>query len=67
MRAVAILRAFDADTTADEGLEGASVHLQPIIALGRDAVSGPEVLTVEALARWSHLDVGAILPDELSW
>ena len=65
VRSAAILRAFDNSSTANDGLKGATVHLQPIIALKPYGVCGPDVFTVEALARWSHPDVGEVQPDDL--
>ena len=65
LRAAAIVRAFDADTVADTPLQGAKAHLQPIVALGRAPDAAPRVVAVEALARWSHPDVGAVPPGDL--
>jgi predicted signal transduction protein with EAL and GGDEF domain len=61
LRAAAILRAFDAAPPDDSDVPGASVHLQPILAAG----SSGEVIALEALARWSHPDVGEVGPGAL--
>jgi diguanylate cyclase (GGDEF)-like protein len=37
---------------------GIEVHVQPLLRIGSDAVTG-----VEALARWSHPELGAVAPD----
>ncbi|MBM3524614.1 MAG: EAL domain-containing protein, partial [Alphaproteobacteria bacterium] len=63
-RAVAIVRAFDESCSGD-AIAGVSAHLQPIISL-RAAADGPiEVLAFEALARWSHPELGQVSPGEL--
>ncbi|MBK1657725.1 putative bifunctional diguanylate cyclase/phosphodiesterase [Paracraurococcus ruber] len=64
LRAAAIARAFDSDAAADEALPGATVHLQPILSFAAHAEAGA-VVALEALARWSHPDVGAVPPAEL--
>jgi EAL domain-containing protein (putative c-di-GMP-specific phosphodiesterase class I) len=59
-----VLRAFDA---AGDGncLAGVRAHLQPIVALGPQAAGAPPVLAMEALARWSHPELGEVPPAEL--
>lgn len=64
-RAAAIVRAFDTDVAASNSLQGAMVHLQPIIALGRVPEAARKIIALEALARWSHPAVGAIPPGDL--
>ncbi len=65
LRTAAIVRAFDADAAASDLLQGATVYLQPIVALGRAPVAVPRIVAVEALARWSHPAVGTIPPGDL--
>ncbi len=60
-RVAAIIRAFDADIGGATVLAGANVHLQPIVALD----GAPGVVAVEALARWSHPQLGPVPPAEL--
>ncbi|MBL8702137.1 MAG: EAL domain-containing protein [Alphaproteobacteria bacterium] len=62
-RAAAIIGAFDASCT-ETGITGISAHLQPIISLRVDPEAGIEVLSFEALARWSHPTLGQISPGE---
>jgi diguanylate cyclase (GGDEF)-like protein len=64
LRASAVIRAFEAATCGHE-VEGALAHLQPIVALAAEGPGTPPVLAMEALARWSHPDVGAVPPSEL--
>ena len=60
-RAAAIIRAFDADLGGATVLSGAAVHLQPILRL--DGARG--AVAVEALARWSHPELGPVSPSQL--
>jgi diguanylate cyclase (GGDEF)-like protein len=64
LRRATVLRAFDA---AGDGncLAGVRAHLQPIVALGPQAAGAPPVLAMEALARWSHPELGEVPPAEL--
>jgi diguanylate cyclase (GGDEF)-like protein len=64
VRAAAIVRAFD-HGGAEGPVPGATVHFQPIVSLGNGAVPRLEVVSVEALARWTHPDVGDVPPSEL--
>jgi diguanylate cyclase (GGDEF)-like protein len=64
LRASAVIRAFEAATRGLE-VEGAQAHLQPIVALANQGAGTPPVLAMEALARWSHPEVGAVPPAEL--
>ena len=59
-----ILRLFDSCIHSHDVIEGASVHLQPIVTLVRDG-SVPAIIAIEALARWEHPTVGNIAPAEL--
>jgi diguanylate cyclase (GGDEF)-like protein len=66
-RVAAIIRAFDSDLGDTTVLPGATVHLQPIIAL-QGARGGPGArgaVAIEALARWSHPQLGGVPPAEL--
>jgi diguanylate cyclase (GGDEF)-like protein len=64
-RTVAIVRAFDSDSQDSDSLQGVTVHLQPILALGRTPASASKVVAVEALARWGHPEVGEVSPADL--
>lgn len=68
-RAATIVRAFDEhDALARIGpsVPGAEVYLQPICRLpGTDGGQAPEVIAVEALARWRHPSTGEVPPCEL--
>ncbi len=64
-REAAIVRAFDADTAEDDAIRGATVYFQPIVTLDYTSSSGAEVIAVEALARWTHAEVGEVPPGEL--
>jgi diguanylate cyclase len=64
-RGAVIIRAFDEDASANEPMLGATVHFQPIVALGRAPACEPKVVAVEALARWSHPAVGEVSPADL--
>jgi diguanylate cyclase (GGDEF)-like protein len=57
----AILRAFDA--AGDGALPGLTAHLQPIVSLGGGA-GGHGILGFEALARWTHPELGPVAPAE---
>lgn len=60
-RVAAIVRAFDSDLGGATVLPGATVHLQPIVSLQ----DKPGAVSIEALARWSHPQLGAVPPSEL--
>lgn len=63
LRRAAVLRAFDAAGNG-QCLAGVAAHLQPIVALGAQAGAAP-VMAMEALARWSHPELGEVPPAEL--
>jgi diguanylate cyclase (GGDEF)-like protein len=62
LRAAAVVRAFDGGGAERGPVAGATVHFQPILALDGGA---PRVVSLEALARWHHPDVGDVPPGEL--
>ncbi len=64
-RAAAMVRAFDADGAPGDAVQGAVVHLQPILTLGPAPELGGQVVAIEALTRWSHPELGAVKPVEL--
>ena len=63
VRRAKVLRAFDAASNGVH-LAGVTAHLQPIVALGAQAGAAP-VIAMEALARWSHPELGDVPPTEL--
>ena len=63
LRRALVLRAFDAAGNG-ECLAGVRAFLQPIVALGAQAGAAP-VIAMEALARWSHPELGDVPPAEL--
>lgn len=63
LRRAAVLRAFDSSGHG-HSLAGVAAHLQPIVALGAQAGAAP-VMAMEALARWSHPELGEVPPAEL--
>jgi diguanylate cyclase (GGDEF)-like protein len=66
VRAAAIMRAFDGNDMEDDAVYGSMVYFQPIVSLRHSSAGRPDVVAVEALARWSHPDLGEILPAELA-
>jgi EAL domain-containing protein (putative c-di-GMP-specific phosphodiesterase class I) len=46
-------------------VQGAVVHLQPILTLGPAPAMGGAVVAIEALTRWSHPELGPVKPVEL--
>ncbi len=64
LRRATVLRAFDAAGDGD-CLAGVRAYLQPIVALGPQAAGAPPVMAMEALARWSHPELGEVPPAEL--
>ncbi len=63
-RLIAALRALD-EAGAENGLPGLDAALQPIARLAADPFDLAALLGFEALARWHHPTLGAIVPDEL--
>ena len=61
---IAIMRAFESSVHGTDTIEGATVHLQPIVALVKDD-STPALLAIEALTRWSHPNVGTVPTSDL--
>jgi EAL domain-containing protein (putative c-di-GMP-specific phosphodiesterase class I) len=65
LREAAIIRAFDADIAENDAVIGATVYFQPIVTLDYTSCLGVQVIAVEALARWTHAEVGDVPPGEL--
>ena len=64
LRIALMLRAFDAGAPVagtGQPVPGASVQLQPIVTLGTPHA----LVALEALARWTHPEVGAVPPGEM--
>jgi diguanylate cyclase (GGDEF)-like protein len=61
---IAIMHAFEASAQCSGAIDGATVHLQPIVTLTEDG-SVPSLLAVEALTRWSHPSVGTVPTGDL--
>lgn len=63
-RLIAALRALD-EARPEDGLPGLDAALQPIASITADPLDPAALLGFEALARWHHPTLGAIVPDEL--
>jgi diguanylate cyclase (GGDEF)-like protein len=65
VRAAAIVRAFDGVDMDHDAMPSVMVHFQPIVSLRHDSSAVSSIIAVEALARWSHPDLGEVPPSEL--
>ncbi len=63
-RLIAALRALD-QAGPEDRLPGLDAALQPIAVIAADPLDPAALLGFEALARWHHPTLGAIVPDEL--
>lgn len=63
-RLVTALRVLD-EARPEDGLPGLDAALQPIARIAADPLDPTALLGFEALARWHHPTLGAIVPDEL--